>query len=163
MKRLVLIRHAKSSWKNPTLSDHDRPLNKRGQRNLEQMAPHLNQLGLRVDWVFSSSALRAQLTAEALTRVLCPQHPYQTCPELYQFSVEPLWLFIQNAPVELKSMALVGHNPAMMELAEKLLDLDLENLPTCAVMEMELSINRWQDIYRGCASESYRIVPKQLG
>ena len=127
------------------------------------MADHLLQLGLNVDQLFSSSALRAKLTAEALAKVLCPKLSYQHCPELYQFSSEPLWQFVQDAPVEASSIALVGHNPAMMELAERLLDQELESFPTCAVLELELAINRWQELYRGCASISYSITPKQLG
>lgn len=162
MKRLVLIRHAKSSWKHPDLTDHDRPLNRRGRNNLGPMRQQLRRLGITVEQVFSSSANRALTTAKALAEVLSPGQSVEVSPELYQFDSQPLWHFIQQAPVEFSSLALVGHNPAMEELAERLLQQPITHLPTCAVLELELQINDWQALYPGCAELSSSLSPKQL-
>jgi phosphohistidine phosphatase len=163
MKHLLLIRHAKSSWDDPRLADHDRPLNKRGRHNLGLMAEQLQQRRLRVELLFSSSAKRALTTANALAQVLCPEQAVQVCPELYQFDSQPLWHFIEQAPIELNRIALVGHNPALMELAERLLQQTLTRLPTCAVLELALQIDHWHELYPGCAEALLEISPKRLG
>lgn len=142
MKQLLLIRHAKSSWKDPSLADHDRPLNKRGQRDLPRMYQRLLQRQIRMDACWSSTALRAKTTAEALCPAITssvvnssvitsrsnttPNTEKSTArvqlrKELYTFDPAELAKQICNADPSIHSLAIVGHNPALALLIAELL------------------------------------------
>ncbi|WP_421869050.1 SixA phosphatase family protein [Motiliproteus sp.] len=167
MKQLVLIRHAKSSWKHPQLSDHDRPLNKRGNRNLPLMAEHIRQQGFSVERLVSSSAVRAATTAKALAAPLlqlpeqAAEHALEMEAGLYQFDWRPLWHYLKQQPDSLQRLALVGHNPALEELQQQLSGEWL-SLPTCALVVLRLPIDHWHDLQFGCASLVYQARPKEL-
>ena len=168
MKQLVLIRHAKSSWKYPQLSDHDRPLNQRGSRNLPLMAEHIRQQGLVVERLLSSSAVRAASTAAGLAAALL-QQPGEVAEQaleldagLYQFDWQPLWHYLKRQPDSLQALALVGHNPALEALQQRLSGEWL-SLPTCAlVVVLQLEIRHWSALHSGCARLLYRTCPKAL-
>ncbi|RDE22481.1 histidine phosphatase family protein [Motiliproteus coralliicola] len=167
MKQLLLIRHAKSSWSNPGVSDHERPLNKRGKRNLPLMAEHIQQQGYVVERLISSNAVRAATTARALAPALL-QRPVKAAEQalelehrLYQFDWQPLWHFLQQQPDTVRKMALVGHNPALEELLQRLCD-ESHSLPTCALAVLQLNLNHWQALHPGCAELLYRTSPKAL-
>ncbi|WP_210396533.1 SixA phosphatase family protein [Motiliproteus sediminis] len=161
MKTLVLIRHAKSSWKDASLGDHQRPLNRRGERNRWQMADHLNRLPLRVEQVYSSSATRARLTAEALAPALSDQPPHYE-DELYCFDAASLIHWLRRRSGQVNAIALVGHNPALTELANWLDPEPLENLPTCAVLLLHLPITAWAELDRGRAQRRQLWLAREL-
>jgi phosphohistidine phosphatase len=162
MKTLLVLRHAKSSWNDPALDDHQRPLNKRGRRDAPRMGALVREYGLMPDVVISSDALRARLTAEAMAEaahyggeILLDQHLYLASPD---DMISLLRRVRQNA----KTVMIVGHNPGLEELVEQLTG-ELQGLPTAALAQIVLPIERWRDLTlstRGTLKGHWR--PKQL-
>lgn len=139
MIQLVLVRHAKSDWGNPALSDHDRPLNERGMRDAPRMASRLAASGIRPDIIRSSSAVRARTTAEAFGAVLGVA--VDIAPELYASS--PRTLLSRAADSGATTVMLVAHDPGMSELAEELSGGGIDHMPTCAVATFTWETDDW--------------------
>ncbi|HEY5716922.1 MAG TPA: histidine phosphatase family protein [Motiliproteus sp.] len=148
MKRLLLLRHAKSSWKQPQLADHDRPLNRRGERNCRQLADYVSTHPHGCACVHSSTALRARLTAAAIAQ----DTEVQLFKQLYTFTPRALIEHLRQLDDALDSLVLVGHNPALTELVNWLGGDPLGNLPTASWVEFELAIEHWGQLAKGCAS-----------
>lgn len=150
MKHLYLLRHAKSSWDNPNLPDHDRPLAHRGQRAGAAMAATVAALTPRPDLIVCSTAARAQGTLD-LVRPSQPDVPVRLDPVLYTFDVPPLRLHLEGLDEDVTSVLVIGHNPALELLARSLAATDtrppMERLrrkfPTAALAELELPIATW--------------------
>jgi phosphohistidine phosphatase len=118
-KRLFLLRHAKSSWDDPQLADHDRPLAPRGRRAARAMAEHMRRERLAPEVVLCSSARRAQETVERMSAALGDASVVIEA-ELYSASASELLERLRQLPEATVSAMLVGHNPAMQELALRL-------------------------------------------
>jgi phosphohistidine phosphatase len=147
MKQLTLVRHAKSSWKDAGLPDHDRPLNKRGKRDAPVMGERLRAAGPRPDLLLSSSAKRARSTAKAVARAIdYPVDAIALDERLYLADVEELIAVIRGLDDHHEHVMLFGHNPGFTALANRLGATTLENLPTCGVYGVELDIERWREI-----------------
>lgn len=164
MKTLHILRHAKSSWDKPGLSDLERGLNKRGKRDAPRMGAALARR-MEPMIIAVSPARRAQLTLEGL----CDGWPaladleHITDEDLYTFSAEDLleWLMAQND--QQQALFIVGHNPALTELANILAgDAVPANLPTAGYLELSLQIDHWRDIRQGCAEIEHSLFPRQL-
>ncbi|MHB1400550.1 MAG: SixA phosphatase family protein [Trichloromonadaceae bacterium] len=147
MKRLTLVRHGKSSWKDPEVADFGRPLNKRGERDAPRMGERLAQRGLRPDLLLSSPAKRTRQTAEALAEKL------QLAPEQLRFDgeiyeAEPSGLLevIRGLEEAWGHVLLVGHNPGLTELGNLLADCGLDNLPTCGLLVIDFDLPSWQQV-----------------
>lgn len=138
MKTLHLIRHAKSSWDEPRLSDHSRPLSKRGLKDSAIMAKALSEADIYLSNVYCSSATRAQQTIQNLSDHW-PGQPvtWQTVDALYEFSVVNVINWLEKAFRENNELSLVGHNPALTDLINHLSDSSLDNFPTCAYAQLE--------------------------
>lgn len=146
MKRLVLMRHAKSSWDDERLADRDRPLSARGERDAPFMAQRLGARGLSGVWIATSPAVRALRTAEALLAALRPPPRIDVTPALYLASPEEILVTLAHAPADAATAVVVGHNPGLTELANRLLpDLLLDNLPTAGMVAISLATERWAD------------------
>lgn len=160
MKTLLIVRHAKSDWGQPGLADHDRPLNERGRRDAPAMGRRLAERAAVPDVVRSSTALRARTTAEAVVKALgLEASTLQLDESMYATSVTHLLEVIQELDDTAATAMLVGHNPEFSELVGRLTDEFVE-LPTCAVAEVRLPIERWADA-SGAAGELVRIdAPK---
>jgi phosphohistidine phosphatase len=152
MKKLLLIRHAKSSWKYPELEDHDRPLNKRGERDCIRMAEYLSQRGEKLDAIYSSSAVRALTLAQTMGDTL--NVPVTSRQALYTFGVGALASVIRQFPSTLYKVAVVGHNPAITELANHLTKANIDNVPTSGIATIECNIERWSEL----TPESSRLI-----
>ena len=147
MKTLVIVRHAKSSWEDLSLSDHQRPLNKRGKRDAPIMGARLAQWGPPVDRVISSSAVRALTTAEIITQEMgLPWDEIQIEDGLYHASEEDMLDLIREQEDHIDGLMLFGHNPGMTYLVNDLSDLDLDNLPTCGVVVLKFDVYSWADV-----------------
>jgi phosphohistidine phosphatase len=164
MKTLHLLRHAKSAWDQAGLSDRERPLNKRGQRDAPRMGEALSNR-LAPMPVNASPARRAQLTLEGL----CSGWPalgdvsHYTEEDLYTFSDDDLLAWISCQDDRHDALFMIGHNPAFTDLVNTLTGhYSLDNLPTAGYAELSLSIDHWQDIVPGCAVLDYQLFPKQL-
>ncbi len=148
MKLLSLIRHAKSSWKNPELADFERPLNKRGKRDAPVMGRRLAALDFKPDLILSSPAKRAARTAKAIADELgSSTSKIDFNEEIYEAtSPAELLEVIRSLDPGLAHVALIGHNPALTELSNWLADVQIENIPTCGVVRLRLAAHRWEDV-----------------
>ena len=146
MKTLYLVRHAKSSWKYPKLDDFERPLNKRGRRNAPFMGSVLKELKVAPDLVLSSPANRAATTARAIAdHIDYPLDDIQYSEIIYSFSENALIHVIRQIDDKIKAAMVVGHNPALTELANSIGDTAISNIPTCGVCCVNLNISSWAD------------------
>jgi len=161
MKRLILLRHAKSDWSDAELHDFERPLNERGEKNAPAMGKRLRKLGIKPERIISSPAKRARDTARLLARQLTILESGVVFKDaIYEAATEDLLETIASIPQELESVMLVGHNPGLTELANLLGKLNIANLPTCAAVGLELEIKHWNKVAPGCARLKFYDYPK---
>lgn len=145
MKKLLLIRHAKSSWGNPYLSDHARPLATRGLRDAPVMGLRLKDKSICPDLVISSDAARAKETAFLISKVLnYPKQKVVLTRELYHASADDMLLVMRQVDREIDTLFLFGHNPGMNDLMWKL-NGTLDNLPTTGIFAVKAAIADWKD------------------
>lgn len=145
MKRLTLVRHAKSSWSDPPLPDNERPLTSRGQRDASTMATRLAARGERPDLILTSHAVRAKHTARALAAGLrLPEEIVRVDRRLYLATAELILEILQSQDDRHTHVLAVGHNPGMTEIANTLVpSLAQADLPTAAVVTIEVQADRW--------------------
>ena len=155
-----MIRHAKSSWKFPDLSDHDRPLNKRGQANILPMAEFLNRQALLLEKIYSSSAERALCYAQGLSDVC--DIPLEVNQSLYTFSHQALMAQVHSLDNRLQSVALVGHNPAITSVVNELAVVDIANMPTAAMALIQFNDSSWQKLGSANSELLFMQSPKML-
>lgn len=147
MKTLVLIRHAKSSWKNPVLSDVERPLNKRGKKDAPLMAKRLKKTGYKPDLMISSPAQRALKTAKIFTQEInYSKSKIITDNIIYEGSLYQILQLIKNIDDSKNCVFLYGHNPDLTSLANYLSDYKVTNIPTCGVFCVDFEIDSWRQI-----------------
>jgi phosphohistidine phosphatase len=158
VKTLHLLRHAKSDWSDERLSDHDRPLNKRGRKARETVAKHVRKW--HVDLVVCSTARRARETSEPVVSTLGCDVRYDDA--LYGASTRELLDVVRVLPAELRVVMLVGHNPSMEDFTE-LLCGDSPGYPTAALGTVALDVDEWADVDPGSGSLVGFVTPKQLG
>jgi phosphohistidine phosphatase len=161
-KRLVLLRHAKSSWDDNQLDDHDRPLNGRGRRAAAQLGRYLNEQGLAPAQVLCSSAVRARQTLELLQLAGRPRILVET--ELYGASAGELIDRLRRVDDAVDSVMVIGHNPGIHDLAVTL-SADAEGIPsfpTAALAELTLPGDRWSDLQFRGATLARVVMPKNL-
>ena len=139
MIRLVLVRHAKSDWGDPSLDDHDRPLNDRGVKDAPRMAERLAETGFRPEVILSSTALRARTTAEAFAAALGVAVDLD--PELY--GAPGRTLLEKAAASRAPRVIVVAHDPGMTALAGQLSGGGIEHMPTCAVATFTWDEDDW--------------------
>ena len=162
MKYLYLIRHAKSSWSDPSLSDFDRPLNKRGKRDLPVMGQRMAACEPKPELIISSPAKRARRTARTIGGALgFAKREIALDEELYTFSPEGFLEVIKRAPEEIQVLALVGHNHGLTECAEMLSGESLVNVPTCGIVLISFDQPSWQMVAKGGGSLVLFDYPKR--
>jgi len=145
MKTVLLMRHAKSSWKEPGLADWERPLNSRGRRDAPRMGEWLLDRDLVPQAIISSSARRAQQTAEAVAEALGYDSEITFLDELYGASAEDHVRVLSRLPDEVEVALIIGHNPELEDAVE-LLTGDAEGMPTAAVAHIRVPVERWVDV-----------------
>ena len=144
MKELILVRHAKSSWKDSALDDRERPLNKRGERDAPVMGTRLARRKDRPDLIVSSPAVRALETARIIAKKLGYVRRSIVVEErLYGASVVELLDVIRNADESVATLMLFGHNPGLTELANHIGPRPIANLPTCGVLHLKFETDVW--------------------
>ena len=153
MKVLTLLRHAKSSWRDSSLADHERPLNRRGERDAPEMARRINEAAIRPSLIVSSPAIRAWTTAKIVAKEISyPTEFLQREAELYLASRNSLLDVIAEQDVGFNSIMVVGHNPGLTEFANFLVPGLTNNLPTCGVVSVAIDTDSW-DLRRQAAVE----------
>jgi phosphohistidine phosphatase len=168
MHTLYLLRHAKSSWADPTLLDHERPLAPRGRRDAKRIATHLAQLGIEPELVLCSTAARTRETLE-LVRPALGAATVSLESELYAASAETLLERLHAVPEEVASVMLIGHNPGLEGLGLLLASGGPElgrletKFPTAALATLTLPTATWQRLSTADAVLAAYAVPKELG
>jgi phosphohistidine phosphatase len=162
VKRLLVCRHAKSSWKDGTLADFDRPLNKRGRGNAPEMAGWLRAGGVIPDLVVSSTAVRALDTAKLMAREFKIQRKkILALGELYDSYPAKIMQIVQGFDDRYGTVLLLGHNPELTILVNILGNLRIENIPTCGVVGLDFAVNSWSEIREGGASLAFFEYPRK--
>lgn len=161
MRRLILVRHAKSSRDDPTLADRDRPLNERGLRDAPKMGERLAKRGLRPELIVSSPALRALTTAQLMAKALgCDPNAIVLNERVYAATSETLLEVVRALGDEPKCAMLVGHNPELSELVRRW-SSDIDELPTCAVVDLRFDIKSWSKLSAKARAEVALYEPKK--
>ncbi|MEC8338847.1 MAG: histidine phosphatase family protein [Planctomycetota bacterium] len=145
MKTILLLRHAKSSWKDAGQTDHARPLNKRGLRDAPRMGRLIAEQNLAPDLIVSSSAVRAMQSAKAVAEAIDDFTPLVEEDELYLASPRAYIDTARYLEESFQRILLVGHNPGISELLNALTGCDTV-MPTAALAQIELSINQWRQL-----------------
>ena len=144
MKTLTLFRHAKSSWSDRTLSDRDRPLNQRGERDAPAMGKLVVDSGVRPSLILTSPATRAWQTATAVAREIgYPIEFLQREEDLYLASLNTLMEVVAAHGSEFNHLMIVGHNPGLTEFANYLSPSLTGNLPTSGVVSVSFDKDDW--------------------
>ena len=152
MKKLILIRHAKSSWSQAGMSDFDRPLNQRGTNDAPQMAGRILSSKLSIDQIVSSPALRAITTAETFSEVLdIPFDSILQNQSIYEAIPETLMHIVSNFESSWNTVILFGHNPGLSYLVG-LLTGELYDKVTCSISEIDIHIDDWAHCTAGIGS-----------
>ena len=163
MKRLYIVRHAKSSWDDPYLRDFDRPLNGRGKRNVPDMGKRLADLNVRPDLMISSPANRALTTAKGLAKAIgYPVADIQEAPTLYHASTQTIRQVMSQTSDDVETLMIFGHNPGFTSLIGALSDFSIWNLPTCAVCGIEFDFKSWKEILHSRGRKFYYDFPKSV-
>ena len=144
MKTLTIVRHAKSSWDHPGLSDRERPLNKRGEHDAPLMGQRVLEHGIRPSLIVSSPATRAWATARIIAAAITyPLEFLQREKSLYHASVDEILDVIVAQDPGFSSLMVVGHNPGLTDFANYLSPGLTDNLPTAGVVSVEIDQDDW--------------------
>jgi phosphohistidine phosphatase len=162
LRHLTLLRHAKSSWQESGLSDHDRPLSQRGQQDAPVMGRRMLARGTRPSLIISSTALRARHTAQIIARELgYPGEFLQREPELYLATPEQIMAVLARQADSFRSIVVCGHNPGLTELANRLAGCDIDNIPTCGMVVIDLNLENWAGIATASGTRQLYDYPKK--
>lgn len=148
-KRVTLLRHAKSSHDNISLSDHDRPLSQRGERDAPRMGHRLLDHGGRPSLIVTSTARRARQTARLVAEAIgYPREFLQSERELYLASPDTILNVIAGQDNTFNDMVVCGHNPGITELACDLSGTYIDNVPTAGIVILAANIDSWDELGR---------------
>lgn len=161
MKVLYLVRHGKSSWSHPESPDDQRPLVHKGEISIKNLAEEILSKGKKIDLIISSHAIRALESAKIIAAILkYPDKEIKIDKTIYTSDADSLFDPLFELPESTDSVMLVGHNPAMTYFANKLLNENIEHMPTSAMICIGFEINDWHDIIKTKGKELFRIFSK---
>lgn len=163
MKTIYLVRHAKSSWDFPHLSDHERPLLEKGKKRTRLINDYLIRNKIAVDLMLSSHAVRAHETARIIARAIdYPQDTIRIDRMIYHSNADRLIDQFYDLPEEVDSVMLVGHNPTLTNFANQYMEPKIEWLPTSGVVCVEFDTDKWDDISLAKYNHIFTVYPKML-
>jgi phosphohistidine phosphatase len=147
MKTLYLLRHAKSSWSDPSLKDFERPLSERGLADIQTMASRFLERKRQLQCIITSPAVRAKMTANLFAKAIgFPRNDVAANPELY-FAGSAMFLKAATLIDEDYDAAmLVGHNPAITEFVNDMCNAGIDNVPTSGLVELRLAVDYWAEV-----------------
>ena len=170
MRRLMLLRHAKSDWARPGLRDHDRPLNPRGRESAPKMGVYMVRHALVPDLIVASTAKRVVETLELLLPAFETPPKIVSEQRIYNAGANALLGVIKETPRTVHGLLLIGHNPGMAELAGALIasgDVDarqrlIEKFPTAALAVIDFALDDWAKLHPRAGRLDRFVVPRAL-
>ena len=163
MKSLYLIRHGKSSWDFPELSDEERPLIEKGIKRAKKIGKYLRNNNIKTDIIISSHANRAYETAQIIAKKIdYPQEKIIIDKKIYGSGIDNLFSIIFGIPNNYNCAILVGHNPTFTNFSNYFLEDKIDNLPTSGMVYVEFETDKWNEIVTSPKLKSYVIRPKEL-
>ncbi|GGO35461.1 phosphoglycerate mutase [Gemmobacter aquaticus] len=163
--RLILTRHAKSSWDDPLMSDHDRPLNERGKAAAADLGNWLASRGYVPDQVLCSDALRTRKTWSGIAPALPGTPILELKPALYHAGPDVMLAVLRHATGQ--TVMMIGHNPGIAEFAHRIvarapLNPDFQRYPTGATLVVDFAADSWADVAWSMGSVDDFIIPREL-
>jgi phosphohistidine phosphatase len=170
MKRLLLLRHAKSAWDDPMMRDFDRPLNPRGHRAARRMGQWLRDSGLRIDLLVCSPALRTRQTLDDVLDAWGSTPDVRVDDSIYMASADALLALIHGCDAAVDTLMILGHNPGLEDLAMLLtaegdkaaLAQLASKYPTAALADISLPVDTWSEVDRRDGALDRFILPRML-
>lgn len=165
MKRLILTRHAKSSWDDPMTPDHDRPLNERGKAAAADLGQWLASRGHVPDEVLCSDSLRTRKTFSGIAPALPGTPVLELKPALYHAGPDVMMAVLKHAKGE--TVMMIGHNPGIAEFAHRLVSKtpispEFRKYPTGATLVVDFAIDSWADVAFGQGVTVDFVVPREI-
>ena len=163
MKTIYIVRHAKSSWENYSLSDHDRPLLEIGIKKTIRVIDFLLSNQVQADLFISSTAKRALGTAKLIAEGIgYPVDKIQTIANLYHGSANAIYTELYGLPEEVSSVMVFGHNPSFTYFVNNFLRPTIDNLPTSGIVSISFESDKWEEIDNSNFSVNFMVTPKML-
>ncbi|PZP49500.1 MAG: phosphohistidine phosphatase [Pseudopedobacter saltans] len=163
MKELILVRHAKSSWDNPSLKDFDRPLNERGKKDVITMSERLASRNVHPDLLIASPARRTLTTAKAFAKTLeIKAEEIVLVPSLYQALPAEFFRVIKNIDNSKNCVLMFTHNTGLTDFANELTNVHIDNIPTCGIFAVKADIANWRDFAKSNKQFWFFDYPKLL-
>ena len=146
MKTLLLVRHAKSSWDDPSMNDIDRPLNDRGKNDAPEMAKRLAGKKIKIDAMVSSPAKRAKQTCKHFAKEFdLKKKDIMIEPGLYEAGPENFYEVMEGLKNKWDAVVIFSHNPGITYFANSLTETHIDDMPTCSMFAIKIDIDKWKD------------------
>lgn len=162
MKTLILFRHGKSDWDADFGSDHERPINERGQRSARRMGRFLAAAGQVPDLAVTSSAVRARTTVELAAEAGEWECPTEVTDELYNTHTDAVIARIRSGDDDIESVLLAGHEPVWSELAGELIGRAHVRMSTATMARIDFASAKWRDVKAGGGTLMWLVTPRLL-
>lgn len=163
MKTLLLVRHAKSSWQYPEVSDEQRPLLEKGKKRTKKVIDYLLGEDVKVDLIISSHAVRAHETARIIAHALgYPEDKIIISKQLYHASAEKLYDQFFDLSDDINTMMMVGHNPTFTNFANQFLEEKIDWLPTSGIVSITFKTDFWINLPMAARQTNFVVAPKEL-
>lgn len=163
MKTLYIIRHAKSSWADPTASDFERGLNDRGKRDAPRMGKRLKEKAIHPDIVVTSPAKRALSTAKKISEVIkYKKEKIKIESKLYHADEDTILSVVQNINDNQSTAMIFGHNPGLTDFVNAISseEINIDNVPTSGIVAFTLPVESWKDVTFKSAKLMFFDYPK---
>lgn len=162
MKKLLIIRHAKSDWGEAGLKDFDRPLNERGKKDALEMGKRLLNKNILPESIVSSPALRAITTCNIITKTLDLENKVSLEQKIYDAPCSELLKIVNDLDNQYDFIALFGHNNGITDLTIYLSDADIYDIPTCGMVLIEFPFDDWKMVSKNTGDLLFFDYPKKL-
>lgn len=163
MKTIIVVRHAKSSWDFPHLSDHERPLLEKGKKRTRLINDYLIKNNIAVDLIISSHAVRAYETAKIIARAIgYPIEEININRMIYHANADRLIDQFFDLPNNVQKVMLVGHNPTLTNFVNQYLDKKIDWLPTSGIVSIDFDTEKWEDLSMAKYKPNFVVFPKML-
>ena len=163
MKTIYILRHAKSSWDTPNLTDHERPLLEKGIRRTGLIGDYLVKNNIKTGLLISSDAARALETSKLIAGAIgYPVESIKTDRRIYQEGTNHVYSVLNEVPQNIDSVMIVGHNPTLTSFVNEFLEKELDWLPTSGMVSISFDTDDWKEISASQPTTNFVISPRLL-